>query len=103
MIQKNSQPFYWLGKLHTRLGETEQAISNYKSSIHLNPRHIDSHLDLAELYNETGKIDLAIEEYETILGLSPNHKEATRLLSEAVMFEYKDAEFLKKPWILRKR
>jgi len=93
----NYRSFYCLGKIHTRLGETEQAISNYKSSIHLNPKHIDSHLNLAELYNEAGKIDLAIEEYETILGLSPNHKEATQLLSEAIMFEYKDAEFLKKP------
>ena len=52
---KNYQPFYWLGKLHTSLGETEQAISNYKSSIHLNPRHIDSHLNLAEIYNQAGE------------------------------------------------
>lgn len=94
---ENYQPFYWSGKLHTRLGETEQAISNYKSSIHLNPRHIDSHLSLAEIYNQTGKIDLEINEYQIILEQTPNHKEATRLLSEAVLFEYKDAEFLQKP------
>jgi len=94
---KNYQPFYWLGKLHTSLGETEQAVSNYKSSIHLNPGHIDSHLDLAELYNQTGKVDLAIKEYEAILEKAPNHKEATRLLREAFMFEYKDDELLKTP------
>jgi len=94
---KNHQPFYWLGKLHTRLGETERAINNYKLSIHLNPGHIDSRLSMAELYNQTGRIDLTIKEYQIILEQAPNHKEATRLLSEAVMFEYKDADFLKKP------
>ena len=94
---KNHQPFYWLGKLYTRLGKAERAISNYKLSIHLNHGHIDSHLSMAELYNQAEKIDLAIKEYQIILEQVPNHKEATRLLSEAVMFQYKDAEFLKKP------
>ncbi len=94
---KNHQPFYWLGKLYTRLGEVERAISNYKLSIHLNPGHVDSRLDIAGLYNQTGKVDLAMKEYQFILEKAPNHKEATRLLSETVMFEYKDAGFLKKP------
>ena len=93
----NYQPFYWLGKLHTRLGESDRAILNYKLSIHLNPGHIDSRMNMAELYNQIGKINLAIKEYQIILEQNPNHKEATRLLSEAVMLEYKDAEFLKKP------
>ncbi len=68
-------------------------MSNYKLSIHINPGHIDSHLDIAGLYNQTGKIDQAIKEYQIILEKAPNHKEATRLLSEAVMLEYKDTEF----------
>lgn len=94
---KNNQPFYWLGKLHMHLGEVEWAVINYKLSIHLNSEHIDSRLSIAELYNQTGKIDLAIKEYQIILEQAPNHKEASRLLSEAVMFEYKDADFLKVP------
>ncbi len=92
---ENSQPFYWLGKLHTRLKDTEQAVGHYKESIRLKPGHIDSHLNLAELYNKAGKIDLVIMEYEAILEKIPNHKEATRLLSEALMLEYKDTDFLK--------
>jgi tetratricopeptide (TPR) repeat protein len=91
----NYRSFYCLGKIHTRLGKTEKAIGNFKTTVNLKPKHIDAHLSLAELYNQTGKIDLAIEEYETILSLSPNHKEATRLLSEAIRLKYKNAEFLK--------
>ncbi len=94
---KDHQPFYWLGKLYTHLGEAERAISNYKLSIHINPGHIDSHLDIAGLYNQTGKIDQAIKEYQIILEKAPNHKKATDLLGETVMFQYKDAGFLKKP------
>ncbi|MCP4253456.1 MAG: tetratricopeptide repeat protein [Candidatus Scalindua sp.] len=89
---ENYQPHYWLGKLHARLGEAEQAIKRFKLSIQIKPRHIDSHLGLAEIYRQAGKIDLAIEEYETILEKKPNHKEATRLLSEAVLLEYEVRE-----------
>ncbi len=32
------------------------------------------------------------EEYETILEKAPNHKEATRLLSEAVIAQYQDSQ-----------
>ncbi len=91
----NYRSFYCLGRIHTRLGKTEKAIGNFKTTVNLKPKHIDAHLSLAELYHQTEKIDLAIEEYETILGLSPNHKEATRLLSEAIRLKYKNAEFLK--------
>jgi hypothetical protein len=49
-------------------------------------------MNLAELYSQADKADLAIKEYETILEHSPNHKEATNLLSEAIMVKYKDYE-----------
>ncbi len=84
--------YYWSGKIHMRLGETEEAIGNFKFAVHLNPGHIDARLNLAELYNRIGKIDLAISEYETILEKAPNHKEATRLLSEAVRAQYQDSQ-----------
>ncbi|MGR3301221.1 MAG: tetratricopeptide repeat protein [Candidatus Scalindua sp.] len=94
---KNYRSFYWSGIMHTRLRKTEKAIGNFKTTVHLNPKHIDAHLNLAELYNQTGKVDLAIEEYETILEQAPNHKEATHLLSEAIRLKYKDSGLLIKP------
>jgi tetratricopeptide (TPR) repeat protein len=94
---KNYRSFYWSGKMHTRLKKTKKAIGNFKTTVHLNPRHIDAHLNLAELYNRTGKVDFAIEEYKTILVQAPNHKEATHLLSEAIRLKYKDSELLIKP------
>lgn len=87
----NYQSFYWLGRLHNYIRKTEEAMGYFKTTLHLAPEHIDARLDLAELYNRAGKIDLAINEYETILERTPNHKEATRLLSEAVRLQYKDA------------
>ena len=94
---KNYLSFYWLGKTYNRLRKTEKAIENFKTTVRLNPKHIDAHLSLAKLYNLTGRIDLSIGEYETILEQDSNHKEATHLLGESVRSRYKDAEFLIKP------
>ncbi len=89
--------YYWSGKIHMRLGKTEEALGNFKFAVHLNPGHIDAHLNLAELYKQTGKIDLAIKAYETILEKDPGHKEATRLLSEAVVAQYQGSDSATKP------
>ena len=94
---KNYRSFYWSGKMHTHLKKTKKAIRDYKTTVHLNPGHIDAHLNLAELYNRTGENDLAIEEYKTILVQAPDHKKATHLLSEAIRLKYKDSDLLIKP------
>jgi tetratricopeptide (TPR) repeat protein len=89
---KNHQTFYYLGNVHARLNKNSMALSNFKTTVLLNPKHIGAHMNLAELYSQADKADLAIKEYETILEHSPNHKEATNLLSEAIMVKYKDYE-----------
>ena len=94
---ENYKSFYWLGEIYTRLRKPEKAIGNFKTTVHLNPGHIDAHLNLAELYNRTGKVDLAIKEYEAILGRVPNHTEATHLLGEAIKLKYKDSGPSTKP------
>ena len=88
----NHQLFYYLGMIHTRLKKNSMAISNFKTMVLLNPKHIGPHMNLAKLYSQADKADLAIKEYETILEHSPNHKDATHLLSEAITVKYKDYE-----------
>ncbi len=82
------RPYYWSGKIHTRLKKSDKAIEEFRAAVQLNPKHIDAHLNLASLYKQTGKIDLAIEEFKTILERSPNHKEATHLLNETIRAQY---------------
>ena len=89
---KNHQTFYYLGMVHTQLKKDSIAISNFKTTVLLNPKHIGAHMNLAKLYSQADKADLAIKEYETILEHSPNHKDATHLLSEAITVKYKDYE-----------
>ncbi len=86
------RPYYWSGKIHTRLNKSDKAIDEFRTAVQLNPRHIDAHLSLALLYNQSGKIDFAIEEFKSILEQSPDHKEATYLLNKAIREQYQNSD-----------
>lgn len=62
-----------LGILEYESGNTVKAIDSFTKSLKSDPRHFESHYNLANLYSELGNLPLAKAHYEFALELKPDY------------------------------
>lgn len=62
-----------LGLAYQRIGQTEQAISEYQEALKLEPAMVKAYTNLGNLYARKGLIDQAIETYKTGLKIEPSN------------------------------
>ena len=80
-------PMIWngLGLAQASLGQIDEAISNYRQALKLNPNFADAFIDLAAALSAQGKYAEAVEMSETALRLRPNVAETHALLGAALL------------------
>jgi len=61
-----------LGILLSRAGKTEEAFDAFTKSLELNPRHLESHYNLANLYFDVDNLRLARQHYEIAAKIDPD-------------------------------
>ncbi|MBL7196781.1 MAG: tetratricopeptide repeat protein [Candidatus Omnitrophica bacterium] len=73
----NSWRHFELGLFYKSEGRYEQAISEFKSAIEVEPYHFWKHLrphnELAQIYKRLGRYKLAKGEFEAIIAINPGH------------------------------
>lgn len=74
-----------LGVLYASRGETAKSIGALTKALSLNPRHLESHYNLANIYFDAGNYDLAIIHYEVALEIDPLFSDACFNLSLAYL------------------
>ncbi len=62
----------YMAQAYLQQGDTENAITAYKTGIRLNPYRDDTHVQLANLYFAEGRHDEAIGEYKEAVRLNPS-------------------------------
>jgi Flp pilus assembly protein TadD len=73
-----------LGSVLERLGETQQAIPQYKKALELNPQYNLVHRNLASALMKTGQIDEAMREYQAAIAAVPDAAEIHNLYAMAL-------------------
>jgi tetratricopeptide (TPR) repeat protein/tRNA A-37 threonylcarbamoyl transferase component Bud32 len=73
-----------LGNTYYKEGRFDQAITEYKEALRINPAYAQVHLQLGNAYGEKAKLDLAIEEYKEALCINPDYAEAHNNLGGAL-------------------
>jgi Flp pilus assembly protein TadD len=63
----------YLGLIHIRKREFEQAIAPLKRAIELDPSAADTHMELGAAFAELGRNKEAIEEFRTAIKLGSTH------------------------------
>ena len=76
----SAQVYNMLGNVHVARGETESAISAYKSAIRLDNRFTNAYHNLADTYFQLGADVDATQSYDKVLELAPNNSEAIESL-----------------------
>lgn len=61
-----------LGILLSKAGKTEEAFDAFTKSLELNPRHLESHYNLANLYFDVDNLRLARQHYEIAAKIDPD-------------------------------
>lgn len=74
-----------LGVLYASRGETAKSIGALTKALSMNPRHLESHYNLANIYFDAGNYDLAIIHYEVALEIDPLFSDAWFNLSLALL------------------
>ncbi len=65
-------PHYDLAKLYLLMGETDNAIGEYKKLAGLNPKNASVHLSIGHIYSQQKKMDEALIEYKHVVTLAPD-------------------------------
>lgn len=74
ILDSNDATFHFnLGDTYLQKGMIEQAMTEFKRTIELNPEHALAHHDLGVAYDRKRHVDEAITEYERAIELSPNN------------------------------
>lgn len=68
-----SKSFAIKGDIEYKLGNSEEAFTNYSSAIQLNPNEINNYLDRGQYYYELGKLSNAEEDFKQILTIDENN------------------------------
>jgi tetratricopeptide (TPR) repeat protein len=68
---------FWMALAFLKLGDLPEALSTMQSAEKLNPWHIDTFCNEANIYLKMGRIDDAIQSYQAALRLAPAYDEAT--------------------------
>jgi len=71
-----------LARMRKFLGQTDQALAAYETSLKLNPNNLESHLGLADFYFRQGLTQDALGEYRQAVSVSPESARAYRELAE---------------------
>jgi type IV pilus assembly protein PilF len=66
---RRAQTFEYQGVITSRLGKTEEAISNFRKAIALNPMLANSHIGLTNIYFEKGDFPTAYNHYQGFVRL----------------------------------
>lgn len=74
-----------LGVLYASRGETAKSIGALTKALSMNPRHLESHYNLANIYFDAGNYDLAIIHYEVALEIDSQFSDAWFNLSIAYL------------------
>ena len=75
----DARAYFWLGKIHLRQGDVDQAISSLKSAIFWENKLIESHILLAQIYLEKGEC-LQAKNYSALAAeIDPENIDAIRL------------------------
>jgi len=61
-----------LGILLSKAGKTDEAFDAFTKSLELNPRHLESHYNLANLYFDVDNLRLARQHYEIAAKIDPD-------------------------------
>ena len=85
-VPDNAYAHHIYGSALQCLGQMEQAISEYKKAIKLDPLLIEAHYFLGNIYQLTDERELAAESYKVAVKLNPNFFEALNNLG-AVLIE----------------
>ncbi len=72
----NSLAHYNLGDAEAKLGETDQAIAEFREVLRLDPRDSGAHYSLGRTLLDEGRTNEAIAEFEAALQISPHYAEA---------------------------
>jgi superkiller protein 3 len=80
---------YNRGLLYFKNGRLDDAASDMKKIIEINPKLADAHSKLGDIYKKQGHVDEAIAEYKRALEISPDLKEALRSIEDAYRLKEK--------------
>ncbi len=64
-----------LGDIYYKQGRLDEAVSEYRDFLKLNPDSAEAHNSLGNVYNKQGRLDEALREYRTALKLHPDSAE----------------------------
>ncbi|MGE0086977.1 MAG: tetratricopeptide repeat protein [Desulfococcaceae bacterium] len=84
-----------LGAALEKQGKTEEAIIEYRKSLHINPHDEDTRYSLAAALSKIGQTEEAVSEYNTILKKNPRHKNAHNNMGILLAEKGKFAEAIK--------
>ena len=73
MFPTHGWPHKYLGDVYRREGDIDNAISEYRRSVQLDPVEPDAHDRLASAYESVGRIDDAIKEYLVAIDQDSHH------------------------------
>ncbi|MBI5675812.1 MAG: tetratricopeptide repeat protein [Nitrospirae bacterium] len=71
-----ARPHLNLGVAYLAQGRIDEAISEFQTSLKLDPYQYSTHINLGLAYFSQGRMDEAVNEYQTVLKLSPDYSPA---------------------------
>ncbi len=74
-----------LGLLLEETGQVDRALDVYRRALHLNPRHIDTHLKIIHLLQAQGELDQAIRQFEALIRAVPGNPDFSLELCEILI------------------
>ena len=78
-----------------KTGKFNEAISNYKKAIAINPQNIANHKQLGDLLQEKGNLDGALKSYRQAIAIDPKNSQSNlinRLIADILVKKGKKAQ-----------
>jgi tetratricopeptide (TPR) repeat protein len=89
---KNEMAHYNLGYALYQKGRAEEAITQYREALHINPANAKAHYNLGVALFHKGKVEEAISQYQEALHINPANEEAHNNLGIALFQKGKAEE-----------
>ena len=92
----DADAYAYRGYAFSRLGQTEDAVKNFKKALQLNPTHLGANKYLADIYLQSGDVSRAIEQMQ-VIRMTCGHTDCEELDElEHEIDQYKRGELPKK-------